>query len=58
MSLREVKEEFKQTEGDPLVKGKIRQLRMERSRKRMMAAVPAGDSRRDQPDPLCSCAEI
>ncbi len=40
MSLREVKEEYKQTEGDPLVKGKIRQLRMERSRKRMMAAVP------------------
>jgi len=40
MSLREVKEEFKQTEGDPLVKGKIRQLRMERSRKRMMSAVP------------------
>lgn len=40
MSLREVKEEYKQTEGDPLIKGKIRQLRMERSRKRMMAAVP------------------
>jgi flagellar biosynthetic protein FlhB len=41
MSLKEVKEEFKQTEGDPHVKGKIRQLRMERSRKRMMSAVPA-----------------
>lgn len=41
MTLREVKEEFKQTEGDPQVKGKIRQLRMERSRKRMMSAVPA-----------------
>lgn len=40
MSQREVKEEYKQTEGDPLVKGKIRQLRMERSRRRMMAAVP------------------
>ncbi|WP_428648656.1 flagellar biosynthesis protein FlhB [Roseibium sp.] len=40
MSLREVKEEYKQTEGDPQVKGKIRQLRMERSRKRMMSAVP------------------
>ncbi|MTI45235.1 flagellar biosynthetic protein FlhB [Roseibium hamelinense] len=40
MSLREVKEEFKQTEGDPLVKGKIRQIRMERARKRMMSAVP------------------
>jgi flagellar biosynthetic protein FlhB len=40
MSLREMKEEFKQTEGDPLVKGKIRQLRQARMRKRMMAAVP------------------
>jgi flagellar biosynthetic protein FlhB len=40
MSIREMKEEFKQTEGDPLVKGKIRQLRQQRMRKRMMAAVP------------------
>jgi len=40
MSLRELKEEFKQTEGDPTVKGKIRQLRQSRMRKRMMAAVP------------------
>src|SRR3954471_14508668 len=40
MSLREMKEEFNQTEGDPLVKGKIRQLRQARMRKRMMAAVP------------------
>ncbi len=40
MSLREVKEEFKQTEGDPTVKGKLRQLRQAKMRKRMMAAVP------------------
>lgn len=40
MSLREMKEEFKQTEGDPHVKGRLRQLRMARVRKRMMAAVP------------------
>jgi flagellar biosynthetic protein FlhB len=40
MSLREMKEEFRQTEGDPLVKGKIRQLRQSRMRKRMIAAVP------------------
>jgi flagellar biosynthetic protein FlhB len=40
MSLREVKEEFRQTEGDPFIKGKLRQLRMARMRKRMMAAVP------------------
>jgi flagellar biosynthetic protein FlhB len=35
-----MKEEFKQTEGDPFVKGKIRQLRQARMRRRMMAAVP------------------
>jgi flagellar biosynthetic protein FlhB len=40
MSLRELKEEFKQSEGDPLIKSKIRQLRQSRMRKRMMAAVP------------------
>lgn len=40
MSMRELKEEFKQTEGDPHVKGKIRQIREGRMRKRMMAAVP------------------
>jgi flagellar biosynthetic protein FlhB len=40
MSVREMKEEFRQTEGDPTVKGKLRQLRQSRMRKRMMAAVP------------------
>jgi flagellar biosynthesis protein FlhB len=40
MSLREMKEEFKQSEGDPHIKGRIRQLRHARMRKRMMAAVP------------------
>ena len=40
MSLREMKEEFKQSEGDPHIKGRIRQLRQARMKKRMMAAVP------------------
>lgn len=40
MSLREMKEEFRQTEGDPQIKGKLKQLRNARARKRMMAAVP------------------
>jgi flagellar biosynthetic protein FlhB len=40
MSLREVKEEFKQSDGDPKIKAKIKQLRANRARKRMMAAVP------------------
>lgn len=40
MSVREMKEEFRQTEGDPAVKGKLRHLRQTRMRKRIMAAVP------------------
>jgi flagellar biosynthesis protein FlhB len=40
MSLQEIKEEFRQSEGDPMVKGKLRQLRQTRMRKRIMAAVP------------------
>jgi len=40
MTKQEVKDEFKQSEGDPTVKAKIRQVRQERSRRRMMAAVP------------------
>jgi flagellar biosynthetic protein FlhB len=40
MSVKEVRDEYKQQEGDPTVKAKLRQVRMERSRKRMMAAVP------------------
>jgi flagellar biosynthetic protein FlhB len=40
MSLQEVKEEYKQSEGDPTVKGKLKQMRQARSRKRMMASVP------------------
>jgi flagellar biosynthetic protein FlhB len=40
MSLREIKDEFKQSDGDPQIKAKIRQLRASRARKRMMAAVP------------------
>jgi len=40
MSFRELKDEFKQTEGNPEVKAKIRQIRWNRSRRRMMAAMP------------------
>jgi flagellar biosynthetic protein FlhB len=40
MSLQEMKEEYKQSEGDPHIKGRIRQLRQQRMKKRMMAAVP------------------
>jgi flagellar biosynthetic protein FlhB len=40
MTKQEVKDEFKQMEGDPLIKGRLRQIRMEKARRRMMAAVP------------------
>src|SRR6202048_2251329 len=40
MSLQEIKEEFKQSEGDPHIKNRIRQLRHASMKKRMMAAVP------------------
>jgi len=40
MTKQEVKEEHKETEGDPKIKAKIRQIRMERSRRRMMQAIP------------------
>ena len=40
MSKQEIKEEYRQNEGDPQIKAKIRQIRLERAKKRMMAAVP------------------
>lgn len=43
MSKKEIKDEHKQQEGDPMVKSKLRQIRMERARQRMMASVPSAD---------------
>ncbi|MEQ1755741.1 MAG: flagellar biosynthesis protein FlhB [Micropepsaceae bacterium] len=40
MTRQEMKEEARQSEGDPIVKQRLRQIRSERSRRRMMAAVP------------------
>jgi flagellar biosynthesis protein FlhB len=40
MSLQDMKQEFKNSEGDPHIKGKLRQLRQQRMKKRMMTAVP------------------
>jgi flagellar biosynthetic protein FlhB len=40
MTRREIKDELRQSDGDPMVKAKLRQIRIERSRKRMMANVP------------------
>ena len=41
MSKEDLKEEYKQTEGDPHIKGKQKQLRMVRARQRMMQNVPS-----------------
>lgn len=43
MSKQELKDEHKQTEGDPHVKARLRGLRMQRARQRMMQAVPEAD---------------
>ena len=43
MSKQEVKDEFKNSEGDPLIKGKIRSKMREVSQRRMMQALPTAD---------------
>ncbi len=43
MTRQEVQDEYKQQEGDPHVKSRIRRLRAERARQRMMQAVPGAD---------------
>lgn len=43
MTKQEVKDEYKNTEGDPQIKGKIRQRMREASQRRMMQAVPEAD---------------
>jgi len=43
MSMQEIKDEMKQTEGDPMVKSRIRQLQAEAARNRMMSEVPSAD---------------
>jgi flagellar biosynthesis protein FlhB len=40
MSHRDLRDELKQTEGDPYIKARLKSLRMERARRRMMAEVP------------------
>ncbi|WP_322198964.1 flagellar biosynthesis protein FlhB [Acutalibacter intestini] len=43
MSKQEIKEEYKQTEGDPQVKSRIRQIQRTMAQQRMMASVPQAD---------------
>lgn len=43
MSRQELKDEFKQSEGDPQVRAKLRQLRQQKAQQRMMQSVPEAD---------------
>lgn len=43
MTKQEVKDEYKEMEGNPEIKAKVRALRFQRSRRRIMAAVPKAD---------------
>ena len=43
MTKQEIKDESKQSEGDPLIKARIRRLQRDAARKRMMASVPKAD---------------
>ncbi len=43
MTKHEVKEEFKRSEGDPLIKSRIRRIQLEMARRRMMQEVPKAD---------------
>src|SRR5690606_5751775 len=43
MTRQELRDEMKESEGNPQVKGKIRQLQMQMSQRRMMEAVPTAD---------------
>ena len=50
MTLQEVKDEMKDTEGKPEVKGRVRQLQREMAQRRMMEAVPDADVVITNPD--------
>jgi flagellar biosynthesis protein FlhB len=43
MTQQELKDEYRQTEGDPVMRGRLKQLRQERARQRMMQNVPKAD---------------
>jgi len=43
MSKQEVKDEYKQTEGDPQIKSRMKSMQQQRARRRMMQNVPSAD---------------
>jgi flagellar biosynthetic protein FlhB len=57
MSRQEIKDEYKQTEGDPLMKARIRRIQREMARKRMMSKVPKADVVITNPDHIAVALE-
>jgi flagellar biosynthesis protein FlhB len=43
MTKQEIRDEYKQTEGDPMIKSRIRQIQREMARRRMFEAIPRAD---------------
>ena len=58
MTKQEVKEEFKQQEGNPEIKSRIRQKQRQLSMRRMMQEVPKADVVITKPHPLRLCTEV
>lgn len=55
MTKQEIKEEFKETEGSPMVRARLRSLQREMARKRMMQEVPKADVVITNPTHLAVC---
>ena len=58
MTHQEVKEEHRESEGDPLIRSRIRTLQREQARQRMMQEVPKADVVITNPTHLGRRAEI
>ena len=58
MSKQDIKDEHKNTEGDPLIKSRIKQRQREMAMRRMMQEVPTADVVITNPTHLCDCFKI
>ena len=58
MSKQDIKDEYKNMEGDPLIKSKIKQKQREMAMGRMMQEVPECRCDYYKPNSLCRCIEI
>ena len=58
MSKQDIKDEHKNSEGDPIIKSRIKQRQREMAMRRMMQEVPQCRCRHYEPYPLCDCIEV